>query len=114
MPLSLSTLADGVGACSAVLWPLFERLQAHVLAAERLHGDDTTVPVLAKGKTDTGRSWVYVRDDRPFAEHDPPAAIFFSIFISWSSKPARVLDPGLTTAPAKKFVFPLSSLPTIS
>jgi transposase len=75
--LSLSTLADGVGACSAVLWPLFERLQAHVLAAERLHGDDTTVPVLAKGKTDTGRSWVYVRDDRPFGGLDPPAALFF-------------------------------------
>ncbi len=35
-----------------------------MLAAERLHGDDTTVPVLAKGKTDTGRVWVYVRDDR--------------------------------------------------
>ena len=38
----------------------------HVLAAERMHGDDTTVPVLAKGKTVTGRLWVYVRDDRPF------------------------------------------------
>ena len=49
VPLSLSTLADGVGACSAVLSPLFERLQAHVLAAERLHGDDTTVPVSAGG-----------------------------------------------------------------
>ncbi len=37
-----------------------------MLAAERLHGDDTTVPILAKGKTDTGRIWTYVRDDRPF------------------------------------------------
>ena len=43
--------------------------RAHVLAAERLHGDDTTVPVLAKGKTDTGRIWTYVRDDRPFGGH---------------------------------------------
>jgi transposase len=42
-------------------------IEAHVLAAERLHGDDTPVPVLAKGKTDKGRLWVYVRDDRPFA-----------------------------------------------
>ena len=41
-------------------------------AAERLHGDDTTVPVLAKGKTATGRLWTYVRDDRPFGGRDPP------------------------------------------
>jgi transposase len=42
-----------------------------------LHSDDTTVPVLAKGKTDTGRCWVYVRDDRPFGGPDPPAAMFY-------------------------------------
>jgi hypothetical protein len=40
-----------------------KRIEVHVLSAERLHGDDTTVPVLAKGKTDTGRIWVYVRDE---------------------------------------------------
>jgi hypothetical protein len=77
VPLSLSTLADQVGACCTVLWPLHERLVAHVLAAERLHGDDTTVPVLAKGKTVTGRCWTYVRDDRPFGGRAPPAAVFF-------------------------------------
>ena len=55
----------------------FERIEAHVFAAERLHGDDTTVPVLAKGKTDTGRCWVYVRDDRPFGGPAPPAAVFY-------------------------------------
>jgi transposase len=76
VPLSLSTLADQVGACTSVLMPLWKRLEAHVLAAERLHGDDTTVPVLAKGKTDTGRLWVYVRDDKPFGGADPPAAVF--------------------------------------
>jgi transposase len=75
--LSLSTLADQVGACSIVLRPLFERLEAHVLAAERLHGDDTTIPVLARGKTDIARCWVYVRDDRPFAGRAPPAAVFY-------------------------------------
>ena len=64
--MSLSTLADQVGACVPFLPPISERLQAHVFAAERLHGDDTTVPVLAKGKTDTGALWTYVRDDRPF------------------------------------------------
>ena len=77
VPLSLSTLADQVGTCCTVLRPLHERLLAHVLAAERLHGDDTTVPVLAKGKTVTGRCWTYVRDDRPFGGRAPPAALFF-------------------------------------
>ncbi len=77
VPLSLSTLADQVGACCAVLTPLLRRVEAHVFAAERLHGDDTTVPVLAKGKTDIGRCWVYVRDDRPFGGPDPPAAMFY-------------------------------------
>src|SRR3546814_18302172 len=76
VPLSLSTLADQVGAATAALMPLFRRLETHVLAAARLHGDDTTVPVLARGKTDTGRLWVYVRDDRPFAGPEPPAAVF--------------------------------------
>ena len=77
VPLSLSTLADQVGAGCAVLQPLLKRLEAHVFAAERLHGDDTRVPVLAKGKTHTGRCWVYVRDDRPFAGTAPPAAMFY-------------------------------------
>ena len=77
VPLSLSTLADQVGACCAVLTPLLRRVEARVFAAERLHGDDTTVPVLAKGKTDIGRCWVYVRDDRPFGGPDPPAAMFY-------------------------------------
>src|SRR6202167_34362 len=77
VPLSLSTLADQVGAGCAVLEPLLRRMQAHVFAADRLHGDDTTVPVLAKGKTDTGRCWVYVRDDRPFGGTGPPAAVFY-------------------------------------
>ena len=38
---------------------------------------DTTVPVLAAGKTRTGRLWTYVRDDRPFGGTDPPAAMFY-------------------------------------
>jgi transposase len=77
VPLSLSTLADQVGGCCAVLAPLLRRIERHVFAAERLHSDDTTVPVLAKGKTDTGRCWVYVRDDRPFGGPTPPAAMFY-------------------------------------
>ena len=76
VPLSVSTLADQVGAAAFALTPLYKRIEAHVLAAERIHGDDTTVPVMAKGKTDVARLWVYVRDDAPFAGADPPAALF--------------------------------------
>jgi transposase len=75
--LSVSTLADQVGACTFALAPLTQRLEAYVFAAERLHGDDTTVPVLAKGQTVTGRLWTYVRDDRPFGGQAPPAAMFY-------------------------------------
>jgi hypothetical protein len=75
--LDTSTLADWIGACTATLSPLVALIEAHVLAAGRLHGDDTTVPVMAKGKTVTGRLWTYVRDDRPFAGPAPPAAMFF-------------------------------------
>ena len=74
--LSLSTLADQVGACTVALRPLHDLIADHVLAAERLHGDDTPVPVLARGKTATGRAWVYVRDNAPFGGADPPAALF--------------------------------------
>jgi transposase len=75
--LDVSTLADWVGASAATLMPLVEAIRGHVFAAERIHADDTTVPVLAKGKTRTGRLWTYVRDDRPFAGPEPPAAAFF-------------------------------------
>lgn len=76
--LDVSTLADWVGATAATLGPLLAAIRSHVLAADRLHGDDTPVPVpvLAKGKAATGRLWVYVRDDRPFGGSDPPAALY--------------------------------------
>ncbi len=74
--LDVSTMADWVGACTATLAPLTALIRAHVLAADRIHGDDTTVPVLARGKTSTGRLWTYVRDDRPFGGPAPPAAVF--------------------------------------
>src|SRR3954464_7793285 len=77
VPIALSTMADAVGSACAVLDPLLRLIEAHVLAAERLHGDDTTVPDLGKGKTDTGRCWVYVRDDRPFGGTGPPAVMFY-------------------------------------
>jgi transposase len=77
VPISLSTMADAVGSSCAALEPILRRIESHVMAAERLHGDDTTVPVLAKGKTDTGRCWVYVRDDKPFGGTSPAAAMFY-------------------------------------
>ncbi len=72
--LDVSTLADWVGAAAATLMPLVLLIRTHVFAAERIHADDTTVRVLATGKTRTGRLWTYVRDDRPFGGPDPPAA----------------------------------------
>jgi transposase len=77
VPIALSTMADAVGSVCVALDPLRRLVESHVMAAERLHGDDTTVPVLSKGKTDTGRCWIYVRDDRPFGGTGPPAAMFY-------------------------------------
>jgi len=74
--LDTSTLADWVGACTATLAPLTALIRAHVLAAGRLHADDTTVPVLARSRTVTGRLWNYVRADRPFGGPAPPAVWF--------------------------------------
>jgi transposase len=74
--LSLSTLADQVGAVTELLKPLQVLIEAHVRAAARLHGDDTTVPLLARGGTKTARLWTYVRDDRPFMGTAPPAVVF--------------------------------------
>jgi len=90
--LSVSTLADQVGACTAVLQPLHALIEAHVLAAERLHGDDTTVPILAKGKTAKGHIWTYVRDDRPFGGRAPPAALYYASRDRTQEHPARHLQ----------------------
>jgi transposase len=76
--LPRSTLADMVGQAAQLLRPLVDAVAKHVMAGKRVHADDTTVPVLAPGlgKTRTGRLWVYVRDDRPFAGPAPPAALY--------------------------------------
>jgi len=76
--LSLSTLADQVGHGTFAVMPLFHLIERHALAAEGLHGDDTTIRILAKGKCTTGRIWTYVRDDRPFAGPAPPAAVYYA------------------------------------
>ena len=90
--LSLSTLADQVGGCVALLRPIYDLIRAHVFAGDRVHGDDTTIPVLARGKTITGRAWVYVRDDRPFGGRGPPAAVFHYSRDRGGNHPERHLD----------------------
>jgi hypothetical protein len=79
MELDRSTLCDWVGQAAWLLAPIAAAIRSHVFAAEKIHGDDTTVPVLEPGlgRTRTGRLWVYVRDDRPFCGDAPPAAAYF-------------------------------------
>jgi transposase len=76
--LETSTLAGWVGATATALAPLVDALAVEIVGSDTLHVDDTPVPVLAPGtgKTKTGRLWVYVRDERPFAGARPPAALF--------------------------------------
>jgi transposase len=76
--LDRSTLAGWVGSASELLAPLIDEIRKHVLAASKIHADDTPVPVLAPGtgKTKTGRLWTYVRDDRPAALSTAPAVWF--------------------------------------
>lgn len=66
-----------MGACAEALAPIHALIRAHVLAAKRLHSDDTTVPLLATGGTTTARLWTYLRDDRPFAGGVAPAALYY-------------------------------------
>ena len=76
--LDRATLADWVGKAAALVAPLVEAVAHHVMAAEKLHVDDTPVPVLAPGtgKTKTGRLWVYLRDERTHGGRAPPAVVY--------------------------------------
>lgn len=76
--LDRSLLAKWVGHGASLMQPLVDTLRRHVMAATKLHADDTPVPVLApgNGKTKTGRLWVYVRDDRNSGDMTPPAVWF--------------------------------------
>ncbi|MGA6998079.1 MAG: IS66 family transposase [Pseudolabrys sp.] len=76
--LDRSTMADWVGQTARLMRPLVEAVGRHVMSAERVHGDDTTVPVLdpGRGKTKTGRLWCYARDDGPFGGKAPPAVLY--------------------------------------
>jgi transposase len=89
--LDRSTLCDWVGQAAWLLQPIVDGIRRHVFAADKIHGDDTPVPLLApgNGKTKTGRLWVYVRDDRPFCGQAPPAAAYFFSPDRGSENPAR-------------------------
>src|SRR5260221_12024753 len=104
LDLDRSTLCDWVGQAAWLLQPIVAGIQKHVFAAEKIHGDDTPVPVLSPGlgRTKTGRLWVYVRDDRPFGGSDPPAAAFFYSADRGGAHPAAPLAglPGLLQAGA--------------
>lgn len=76
--LPRTLLASWVGQASMLLDPLVQTLGRYVMAADKLHADDTTVPVLepGRGKTRKGRLWTYVRDHRPCGSRDPPAVVY--------------------------------------
>jgi len=77
--LNRSTLANWVGGAAWWLESLRDRLAEHVFASTKIFADDTPVPVLdpGRGRTRTGRLWVYSRDDRPWNGKEPPAAVYF-------------------------------------
>ncbi len=73
-----STMVGWVDQGDALVDPLAVALGRYTLAGAKVHGDDTPVPVLdpGRGRTKTGRLWVYVRDDRPCASKEAPAVWF--------------------------------------
>jgi transposase len=88
--LDRSTLANWVGGAVWWLEPLQARLAKHVFASHKLFADDTPIPVLdpGRGRTKTGRLWVYARDDRPWCGPDPPAVVYLYSPDRRSERPA--------------------------
>jgi hypothetical protein len=100
-----------LGGCALLVLPLYELIRAHVFAGERVHGDETPVPVLAKHQCRKGRLWVYVRDDKPFAGQAPPAAVFFYSRDRRAEHPERPTSPPRHTEPQRSSVTNGSKLP---
>lgn len=92
--LDRSTLANWVGGAAWWLEPLRDRLADHVFSSSKLFADDTPLPVLdpGRGRTKTGRLWVYARDDRPWSGSDPPAAVYFYSPDRKAERPVTHLD----------------------
>ncbi len=76
--LERSTLAGWVGGACWWLEALHDLLCKNVFASDHLFADDTPVPVLdpGRGRTKTGRLWVYARDQRGWGGPAPPAAVY--------------------------------------
>ncbi len=76
LDIDRSTLAGWTGQAAALLDPIVSRIRDAVLQADKIHADDTPVPVLdpGRGKTATGRLWVYATDDQASGSTAPCAA----------------------------------------
>jgi len=72
--LNRSTLAGWVGKSAMLLEPLADAIGRYVRSGQAIFADDTPIKMQAKGKCATARIWTYVRDERPWASDDPPAA----------------------------------------
>ena len=92
--LARSTLAGWVGGACWWLEALHERLCKKVFASNHLFADDTPVPVLdpGRGRTKTGRLWVYAREQRPWCGPEPPAAVFLFAPDRKAERPALHLE----------------------
>jgi len=92
--IARSSLANWVGGACWWLEPLQSRLASHVFASDKIFADDTPIPVLdpGRGRTKTGRLWVYTRDDRPWVGPDPPAAVYFYSPDRKAQRPASHLE----------------------
>ena len=114
--LERSTLADWVGGSAHLLQPLVEALRRYVMAASKLHADDTPVPVLApgQGKTKTGRLWTYVRDDRPAGDTASPAVWFAYSPDRKGEHPGRHLEKFRGTLQADAYAGFISSTKTVA
>src|SRR5258707_4704988 len=92
--LDRSTLAGWVGSACWWLDALHERLCTNVFASDHLFADDTPGPVLdpRRGRTQTGRLWVYARDQRPWGGTAAPAAVYVFAPDRKGERPAAHLE----------------------
>src|SRR6267142_1382961 len=92
--LPRSTLVGWVGGACWWLEALHERLCKNVFASNHLFADDTPIPVLdpGRGRTKTGRLWVYAREQRPWSGPEPPAAVYLYAPDRKAERPASHLE----------------------
>ena len=78
VPISRSTLTGWVSKACWWLDIIHQRMMLNIFASNHLFADDTTVPVLdpGRGRTQTGRFWVYTRDQTAWRGTEPPSAVY--------------------------------------